>query len=149
MIRSRALVYKEDNRDFWKNIEVLRDPATGRTTGLNKYEAALFYLAERIYILEYESIELYTITQATLYPSHRNRLDMLLGIQSGGPTRRGRKPGAPKVALEYLGRAIDLRAALLRAGLFTPASGSIRPEILALIENRVEPGTCVLDVEEP
>jgi hypothetical protein len=90
-----------------------------------------------------------TITQATLYPSHRSRLDTLLGIQTGGPTRRGRKPGASKVALEYLGRDIDVRAALKRTGLFDPQDGLIRPEILKLIENRIEPGAFVLDVDEP
>ncbi|HKL64700.1 MAG TPA: helix-turn-helix domain-containing protein [Roseovarius sp.] len=149
VIRSLALVYKEDDKYYWKNIEVLRSPATGRSTGLNKYEGVLFYLADRIYIMEYESVELNTITQATLYPSHRSRLDILLGIQTGGPTRRGRKPGASKVALEYLGRAIDVRAALRRSGLFDPQDGLIRPEILKLIENRIASEAHVLDVEEP
>ncbi len=149
VIRSLALIYREDGKHYWKNIEVLRDPVTGRSAGLNKYEGVLFYLADRIYIMEYESVEMNTITQATLYPSHRSRLDTLLGIQTGGPTRRGRKPGASKVALEYLGRDIDVRAALKRTGLFDPQDGLIRPEILKLIENRIEPGAFVLDVDEP
>src|SRR6056297_89037 len=149
VIRSLALIHKEDDKYYWKNIEVLRDPASGHTTGVNKYEGVLFYLADRIYIMEYESIELNTITQATLYPSHRSRLDVLLGIQTGGPTRRGRKPGASKVALEYLGRAIDVRAALRRTGLFDPQDGLIRPEILKLIENRIASEAHVLDVDEP
>jgi hypothetical protein len=74
---------------------------------------------------------------------------LLLGIQTGGPKRRGRKPGASKVALEYLGRDIDLRAALRRTGLFDKDDGVIRPEILNQIENRIDEGTYVLDVEEP
>ncbi|WP_372612801.1 helix-turn-helix transcriptional regulator [Aquicoccus sp.] len=149
VIRSLALIYKEDGKYYWKNIEVLRDPATGRAMGLNKYEGVLFFLADRIYIMEYESVEVNTITQATLYPSHRSRLDILVGIQTGGPTRRGRKPGASKVALEYLGRDIDARAALKRTGLFNPQNGTIRPEILELIENRMDPGNFVFDVDEP
>jgi transcriptional regulator with XRE-family HTH domain len=149
VIRSLALIYKEDDRYYWKNIEILRNPDTGRSLGLNKYEGAVFCLADRIYIMEYEAVEMNSITQATLYPSHRSRLDTLLGIQTGGPTRRGRKPGASKVALEYLGRDIDVRAALNRTGLFNPVDGQIRPEILTLIENRIENETYVLDVEEP
>ena len=149
VIRSLAQVYSEDDKYYWKNIEVLRDPATGRSRGLNKYEGVLFYLADRIYLMEYESIELNTITQATVYPSHRSHLDILLGIQTGGPTRRGRKPGASKVALEFLGRDIDLRAALKRTGLFDPRDGAIRSEILRMIENRIESGAFVLDVDEP
>ena len=149
VIRSLALLYREDDKYYWKNIEVLRDPLTGRSAGLNKYEGVLFYLADRIYIMEYESIEVNSITQVTLYPSHRSRLDILLGIQTGGPTRRGRRPGASKVALEFLGREIDIRTALKRTGLFDPDEGAIRPEILRLIENRIESNAFVLDVNEP
>ena len=83
MIRSLVSVYKEDERFFWKNIEVLRDPESGRSHGVNKYEGAMFYLADRIYVLEYETIEVNSITQATLYPSHRGRLDTLVGIRPG------------------------------------------------------------------
>lgn len=149
VIRSLALIYKEEDKYYWKNIEILRNPETGLSNGVNKYEGVLFYLADRIYVLEYESIEVNSITQATLYPSHRSRLSMLLGIQTGGPTRRGRKPGASKVALEYLGRDINVRQALKRSGLFDPKDGLIRPEILSLIENSIAPSTYVLNVEEP
>jgi len=98
VIRSLAFVYREDNKYYWKNIEILRDAQTGQSNGLNKYEGVMFYLADRLYIIEYDAIEVNTITQATLYPSHRSRIDLLLGIQTGGPTRRGRHPGASKVA---------------------------------------------------
>ncbi|NBD29712.1 MAG: helix-turn-helix domain-containing protein [Alphaproteobacteria bacterium] len=149
IIRSLALIYREDGKYYWKNIEILRDPDTGRSNGLNKYEGVLFYLADRLHILEYEAIEVNTITQATLYPSHRTRIGLLLGIQTGGPTRRGRKPGASKVALEYLGTDINLRQALKRTGLFSPDHGAIRGEILGLIENTIDTSSFVLDVEEP
>lgn len=149
VIRSLALIYREDGKYYWKNIEILRDPETGRSQGMNKYEGVLFYLADRLHILEYEAVEVNTITQATLYPSHRNRIGLLLGIQTGGPTRRGRKPGASKVALEHLGRDINLRQALKRTGLFDPGDGAIRSEILSLIENTIAPSSFVLDVDEP
>ena len=99
--------------------------------------------------MEYETLERSSLTQVTLYPSHRHRLNILVGIQTGGPTRRGRKPGASKVALEYLGRSINTREALKRCGLFDPEDSQIRPEILSLIENRIDPSAFVLDVEEP
>jgi transcriptional regulator with XRE-family HTH domain len=149
IIRSLAVIFREDGRYFWKNIEILRDPETSKTTGLNKYEGAAFFLADRIYVVEYETLERVSITQMTLYPTHRTRLDKLVGVQTGGPTRRGRKPGASRVALEYLGRHVDMRRALSRLGLFSPESGEIRAEIVNLIENRIEPGSFVLDIEEP
>ncbi len=149
IIRSLAVIWREDGRYYWKNIEILRDPETGRATGLNKYEGTIFYLADRIYVMEYEILERISITQMTLYPSHRVRLDRLVGVQTGGPTRRGRKPGASRVVLEYLGRSIHVRQALSRLGLYSPASGGIRADIMALIENKISPGSHVLDVDEP
>ncbi|MDA3876587.1 MAG: helix-turn-helix transcriptional regulator [Halothiobacillus sp.] len=149
IIRSLASIYEQEGRYYWKNIEILRDAQSGRSRGLNKYEGVLFYLADRIYIMEYETLERCSVTQATFYPSYRHRLDVLLGIQTGGPTRRGRKPGASKVALEFLGRSVNTREALKRCGLFNPEDSRIRPDILPLIENRIDPTAFVLDVEEP
>lgn len=84
-----------------------RHPDTGKVMGMNKYAGALFYLADRIHFVEYETLDFKSITQVTLYPSHQHRLLRLMGIQTGGPTRRGRKPGASKVALDYLGKDIN------------------------------------------
>ena len=39
----------------------------------SKYTGAAFYLGERIYILEYESLMRTSITALTLYPSYKNR----------------------------------------------------------------------------
>lgn len=149
IVRSLASIYEQEGRYYWKNIENLRVLDSRRSLGLNKYEGVLFYLADRIYIVECETLVRNSITQATLYPSHRHRLDVLLGIQTGGPTRRGRRPGASKVALEYLGRSINTREALKRCGLFNPEDNRMRPEILAQIENRIDPSAFVLDVDEP
>ena len=149
VIRSLASIHQEDEKYYWKNIEILRDPETGRTTGVNKYDGACFYLADRIYVIEHETLELGSITQVTLYPSHRHRLDRLVGIQMGAPTRRGRKPGASRVLLEFLGRDINIRAALRKTGLFFPHGGEIRKETLELISNEIAPDAFVLDVDEP
>lgn len=146
--RSLASIHEVGGRYYWKNIEVLRDPDTGKTMGLNKYEGALFYLADRIYIVEYETLEKKSVTQATLYPSHQHRLTSLVGIQTGGPTRRGRKPGASKVLLDYLGRRINVRKALQESGFFHPTSGWIRQDIIPLITNQIDADSFVFEVDE-
>jgi len=149
VIRSFGSIYCKDQKYYWKNIEILRDPRTGRATDINKYEGVVFYLADRIYIIEYETLEQSSITQATLYPSHRHRLDRLLGIQTGGPIRHGRKPGASRVLMEYLGRDIDVKRALRKAGLLLPDGGDIRADTLALIRNTIDEDDFVLNVDEP
>ncbi len=149
IIRSLAQIVETDGQYYWKNIEIMRDPISGQQTGINKYEGAVFYLADRIYIMEYETLEVNSITEMTLYPSHRSRVDRLLGIQTGGPTRRGRKPGASKAALEFIGKDIDIKAALYQCGLFRPDDRRIRPDLVDLIRNTINDGDFVLDVEEP
>jgi len=149
IIRSLARIVIREGRGYFKNIEVLRDPDTGQWTGNNKYEGVVFQLADRIQIFEYETKELNSVTQMTLYPSYRQRIDFLMGVQTGGPTRRGRKPGASRVAMEFLGTEINLRRALAQTGLFRPDDPSLRQDIVASIINKIRDGDFVLEVDEP
>lgn len=149
IIRSLASITRENDRFLWKNIEILRDPESGQRTGMNKYEGTILYLADRIHFIEYETMQLNSITQMTLYPSYQQRLDYLVGIQTGGPTRRGRKPGASRVALEYLGPSLNIRRALGEIGLFHPENPSLRREIIDAVENDIPAGAFVLEIDEP
>jgi transcriptional regulator with XRE-family HTH domain len=149
IIRSLASIQRRDDRFYWKNVEILRDPDTRRQSGINKYEGIVLYLADRIHFLEYETMQVNSITQMTLYPSYQQRLDYLVGIQTGGPTRRGRKPGASRVALEFLGRSLNARRALSETGFIRPDDPSLRPEIRDAISNEIEDGAYVLEIDEP
>ncbi len=149
IIRSLASIARDGDRFLWKNVEIIRDPEQGRRSGMNKYEGVVFHLADRIQFLEYETMQLNSITQMTLYPSYRHQPDYLVGIQTGGPTRRGRKPGASRVALEYLGREVDLRRAMRQIGLLTADHPSLRPEIAGAIRNEIADGAFVLEIDEP
>ncbi|GGL77067.1 helix-turn-helix domain-containing protein [Wenxinia marina] len=149
VIRSLLRVVIREGRGYFKNLEILHDPATGRWTRTNKYEGILFQLADRLQAFEYETVATNSVTQMTLYPVYRSRLDVIVGIQTGGPTRRGRRPGASRVALEYLGADIDLRKGLRQTGLFRPDDPALRRDIVAAIDNRMTGDSCVLDIEEP
>ncbi|MCV2868868.1 helix-turn-helix domain-containing protein [Defluviimonas sp. WL0002] len=149
IIRSLAAITIEHGHAYWKNIELLRDPVSGRRGGVNKYEGTAFQLSDRIYVMEYETLQMHSITQMTLYPSYQQRLDVLMGIQTGGPTRRGRKPGASRVALEFLGRDVNVRRALRQTGLFSPGDPSLRQEIVHAIRNSIAEGDYVLEVDAP
>ncbi|MFW5654605.1 MAG: helix-turn-helix domain-containing protein [Roseicyclus sp.] len=149
IIRSLASIVVRDGRGYFKNVEVLHDPDTGRWLGSNKYEGMAFQLADRIQIVEYETKEVNSITAMTLYPSYRQRIDVLMGVQTGGPTRRGRRPGASRVAMEFLGTGINLRRALRQTGLFRPQDPSLRQDIVEAIANEIRPDDSVLEVDEP
>lgn len=151
VIKSLGVLYKVDDKYYWKNVEVFREGrrrlGTDVHVGVSKYSGVALLLNNRIFIVEYETLVHRSITQMTLYPSYESQFHLLPGIQTGGPTRRGRKPAASRVLLEYVGRRVNLRNALSSIGLFDPSA--INPEILRLIENNVPTGSYVLEVEEP
>ncbi len=149
IIRSLVRIYEEDGKYFWKNIELIREPTIGNIRAINKYDGAVFFLADRIYVIEYESLQKHSITQVTFYPSYRSRVDRLLGIQTGGPVRRGRRPAASKVLLEYLGPEIDVRKALRQLGLLSQDAPELSATVVDMIRNTMDSESFVFEVDEP
>lgn len=149
IIKSLCSIHEDHGKYFWKNIERIRPPDGDHGTTINKYEGVVFLIADRIFIIEYETLTRNSITQVTLYPSYRSRVDRLMGIQTGGPVRRGRKPGASRVLLEYLGRNVDLRKGLAQSGLFERDDPRLPADTPDMIRNEIPDGSFVLEVDEP
>ena len=149
IIKSFCVIYEKDGKYFWKNMEVMRAHTTGHSTSVSKYLGCALLLSDRIHIMEYGSMVCNSITQMTLYPSYHTRVDYLLGIHTGGAVRRGRRPAASRVVLEYLGRDVDIRRALAQADIFDEGDERLPKDIIALIRNDITEGNYVLDVEEP
>lgn len=147
IIKCLAAVYERDGRYYWRSIERLKlEGRYGVKT--SKYAGALFLLGDRIFVLEYETLLKSSITQLILYPSYRTSPTFLVGVQTGMPLLRGRKPAASIVLLEYLGKSIDLRKALRTCGLFDDADPMLDPGIRSLINNRVRPDSFVLEADD-
>ncbi len=144
--RSLASIARVDGRYLWKNVERARLREGEPKHSVAKYAGAAFLLANRIHIVEHEALMQSSITQMTLYPSYRVDVGDLLGIQTGGPVRRGRQPGASRVLLRYLGRRIDTRKALRATGIFDPAE--IDPTVASLVRNEIPTTAYVLEVEQ-
>lgn len=144
--RSLASISRVDGRYLWKNVERERLREGEPVHGVAKYHGAAFLLANRIYIVEHDALLLNSITQMTLYPSYRAHVGDLLGVQTGGPVRRGRQPGASRVLMRYLGRRIDTRKALRATGIFDPAE--IDPTVAHLVQNEIPRTAFVLEVEQ-
>lgn len=146
VIKSLVVISKSGNRYYWKNVEFTVGEVIGARRAAGKYVGAVFYLGERIYVVEYEALLASSITALTLYPSYLTRIDYLVGVQTGGPTKRGRRPAASFVLLEYLGRDIDLRRAYARLGVFDETE--IDERILDQIRNRIPAGSYVFEAEQ-
>lgn len=144
--RSLAVISEQDGRHLWKNVERRADHGLAMENFVGKYDGLAFYLGHRIHIMEYDAINFGSITQLILYPSVTQRPGYLRGIQTGGSMRRGRKPAASAVVLEYLGEEIDYRRALARCGIFNPVE--IDDGIKLLVENRIDPEEWVFEIDE-
>jgi len=148
IIKSLARLFEHEGRYYWKNIEIWRDAGPGFNATTTKYLGTAFFLGERIFIVEYESMLKSSVTQMTLYPSYHTRMTHLRGVQTGAPTARGRKPSASLVLLEFLGRSIHVRDALRSAGLVPADDPAVAPSIRELIVNGVPAGSYVLEAED-
>lgn len=146
VIKSLGVITERHGKFFWKNIEIIKRDTNGRPLTLSKYTGVAMLLADRIFVVEYESLLRNSITQMTLYPSHQTHVDHLTGIQTGAPVRRGRKPGASLVLLQYLGRDVDVRKALAQCN--TMPEEKVDPDVLRLIRNRIPSGEHVLQAEQ-
>jgi transcriptional regulator with XRE-family HTH domain len=143
---SLAVISEQDGRHLWKNIERPGNEDLTIERLVGKYEGLAFHLGHRIYIVEYDVMNTGSITQLMLYPSYSPRPAYLRGVQTGGSMRRGRKPAASAVVLEYLGEDIDHRRALARCGIFDPSN--IDDRIKRLIANRMAPNEWVFEIDE-
>lgn len=145
IMRSFARISRRDGYYFWKNIE-REETAQGGAREVFKYEGLVFYLRDRINIVENETILSSSITQMILYPSYSAGIDYLLGIQTGGPLKLGRKPAASRVVLVFLGQNVDPRRAMAQCGLYEP--DQIDPRIAQLVRNDMTPDSWTFDVEQ-
>ena len=148
IVKSLLRISAEHGQYYTKNLEILREPGNQRSFAVSKYLGVAFFLGDRIQVIEYESLQSKSISGSVYYPSYHIRIEKLVGVQTGAPVRKGRRPGASKVLLEYLGRDIDYRQAISRIGLFEADDPSIPRDVAGTIRNEIERGHFVLDVEE-
>jgi len=146
VLRSLVSVYPFQGRTLYKTVEKLRRGDERRPFTF-KYTGVVLPIGERIHMIDFETIMGNEISQTILYPSYLNRVSTLSGLLLGVSGSEAHQPVSARVVMEYLGRAVDLRAALRACGLFPPGSGAIQSDILEGIENRVSAAHSVLRAE--
>ena len=150
IIKSLLRIYGHEGAYYWKTLEPLSvDDGIARVSYTFKYEGMLLPLADRIFVLEHETILRDSITQTILWPNYRTPVTFLLGLQTAIASTGAREPGASLVLLERLGPRIDVRKALGSCGLYHHTSEAIDPEIKARIANEVQPGEYVFKAYQP
>ena len=140
MVRSLVQIYRRQDCFYTKNIEHLWNKEKGDPKHHRfKYRGIAFYLADRIFITEHETLTKNVICHTILFPSYRNAIDTLSGITTGVGSLNTHMPKSTRVEYKYLGKQIDLREALNGCGLFDLDSDAISDEIRYRINNEILP----------
>lgn len=83
----------------------------------NRYQGVACLLTDRLFLVDYETLNRHEITQTILFPSFRNRLTRLTGVKIGVSDNSERMPCCARVLYEFLGTDIPVRKALAHCGL--------------------------------
>ena len=140
LIRSLIHLYRDGDRFYTKSIEHLwqkEKPKSNRRRF--KYKGMAFYMADRIFITEFETFTRHTICQTILFPSYRNTIGTLSGITTGVGSLNSHMPKSTRVEYEFLGKQVDLRKALKDCGLYDLESDLIDAEIKERVDNKILP----------
>ncbi|WP_435105070.1 helix-turn-helix domain-containing protein [Arhodomonas sp. AD133] len=137
----RTLVCLEQRGDtvVYQRTERMKPHAGGKPCH-NRYLGTAFFLTDRIFMVDHESINGHEITQTILFPSFKSRVTRLSGLKLGVADNSARMPCSVRVLYERLDERTSARQALSRCGLLEPDSPDIAPEIRAAVRNDIGPG---------
>lgn len=130
ILRSLVCVYTRGDYTLYKTVERLKPVGARRTPYIFKYSGLLVHVGDRLHMIDHEAVAGNEISQTILYPSYRNRVITLIGLMIGVSGTEAHQPTAARVALEYVGRTIDLRRALEGCSLYSEESDEISNQIV-------------------
>lgn len=140
ILRSLILVSSDDGLTTYQRMENLA-PVGGPGPRIKcKYQGIAFYLNDRIFLVDHDSLTKNEISQTVVYPNYQNQLTRLYGLKLGVSTGSRREPLCARVVLEAIGQRIDIRKALRACGTYEPDTSDLDPEIKDLIINKTLPG---------
>lgn len=111
--------------------------ATDQRPYHNRYRGAALFLTDRIFMVDYESLNGHEITQTILFPSFRSHVSQLTGLKLGVADSSERMPCCVRVVYERLPDSVGPRRALARCGLYDLDDPALDPALIASIRNDV------------
>ncbi len=136
----RTLVRLERRGDSiaYQRTERMKPLAGGKPCH-NRYLGAAFFLTDRIFLVDYESLNGHEITQTILFPTFKSRITRLTGLKLGVADNCARMPCCVRVVYERLDERMSPRRALSQCGLIEPDSTEIAPDIRTAVRNDIGP----------
>lgn len=136
ILRNLVRITTENGQTYYQRLERMA-PDEGQDKVIHsKYLGCAFFLSDRIFLVDYESLTGNELTQTILYPSYKSRVGRLSGLKLGVAASDRREPACARVIYEYLGQQVDLRKALRLCGLYGADTDSIDAGLKQRIDNR-------------
>lgn len=138
ILKSLVHIFDADGYTAHRRIERLVERDTGRDVSfVYKYIGVMLALRDRLFMIDREALTGSEISQTVLYPSYKNKVDILTGLTMGTAARTSREPICSRIAMEYLGQAVDYTAVLKQCRLYRPGAPEIGAAIEGLIRNHI------------
>ncbi|MBT1444409.1 helix-turn-helix transcriptional regulator [Shewanella sp. JM162201] len=139
ILRNLICLEKQGGKVYYQRTERLQQ-GPGEKVYHSKYFGMAHLLADRIFLMDYESLTGNQLTQTILIPTFKSRVGRLSGLRLGASASGERIPSCTRVVFEYLGHQVDIRKTLKLCTTLDPDSGQISPRILEAIQNDMAPG---------
>ena len=94
-----------------------------------RYLGAAFYLQDRLFLMDYESLTMNEMSQTILIPSYKSRITRLNGLKTGVSSGDRRNPACTRVVWEYLGTEINRISAYRQVRLYRPDDPRIDDDV--------------------
>ncbi|OMH25901.1 helix-turn-helix transcriptional regulator [Motiliproteus sp. MSK22-1] len=137
ILRNLVEISAQGDSVYYQRIERSRADDGSARICHGKYLGCAFFLSDRIFMVDYETLTGNEMTQTILYPTYKNRINRLAGLRLGVSASDRREPACARVIYEYLGQRVDLRKALRLCGLFSADTDTVDSGVKERISNKV------------
>jgi transcriptional regulator with XRE-family HTH domain len=138
VLKSLVHIYKWQEYTLYKRLERIKASSSNVPAELYKYSGVVTIVGDRLHMMDQETLTGSELTHSILYPSYRNRITLLMGLTIGVSGNDAHFPSASRISLEYVGRHVNLRAAIADCGLFGLDDASI-PQTIARYLTQIGP----------
>ncbi|MCL9798735.1 helix-turn-helix transcriptional regulator [Pseudomonas sp. AKS31] len=138
-------VRQEGDDVVYERNERLQIARVGEDFETYRYLGVAYYLRDRLFFVDYESLTSNEISQTILIPSFKSCITRLNGLKLGVSAADHRAPSCSRIVWEYLGQEINRADAYRRVRLYKPNDCAIDADLRArLAQAQVVDGLFVI-----
>ncbi|KPQ26246.1 MAG: Cro/C1-type HTH DNA-binding domain [Halomonas sp. HL-48] len=136
LMRTLVCLEKREGGVVYQRTERMQTSPDARPCH-NRYVGTAVKLADRLFLVDHETLNGHEITQTILFPSFQSQVTRLTGLKIGVADNSERMPCCVRVVYQRLDKQVSLREALAQCGLITLDDPSLDDALRAAIQNDV------------